>query len=47
MLSGFLNVRSAAAKQAVITAINLLGLLSPAWEIFLGFSYLFLQRYTA
>jgi hypothetical protein len=25
MLSGFLNVRSAAAKQAVITAINLLG----------------------
>jgi hypothetical protein len=27
MLSGFLNVRSAAAKQSVITAINLLGLL--------------------
>jgi hypothetical protein len=26
MLSGLLNVRSAAAKQAVITAINLLGL---------------------
>lgn len=38
MLSGFLNVRSAAAKQAVITAINLLGLLSLACESFLGFS---------
>jgi len=29
MLSGLLNVRSAAAKQAVITAINLLGLILP------------------
>jgi hypothetical protein len=29
MLSGLLNVRSAAAKQAVITAINLLGLNLP------------------
>ena len=35
MLSGFLNVRSAPAKQSVITAINLLGLLSLAnTEIF-------------
>lgn len=41
MLSGFLNVRSPAAKQAVITAISLLGLLAPTYSC-ISFFFLFL-----